>query len=322
MEGAHDVFLSPETLTELIALEIEPAKLARILHMIERDAESVQSPRRSSDSKAAERMRRYRSRREENGLDPNFKGYLYVEQLRERDGDRCVYCQEADGDTVDHITPVSRGGTDDIDNLALACNACNGGKAGREPVGRYEPKVASAKAAHSRYVRSRSPEQGEQAEQGEQPLSPSPSPQTPQPRPHTRGDIYTPAREVGPSKAEIAKGFVAFWAAYPRRKSKDAAAKAFEKAMRRIEDPDPLAVILAGIERALPGWDDPNFIPYPASWLNAGGWEDEPPTPKTTTPTSPRNDRPDRFAAKQANYQSALAGADWADQVLVARRGF
>lgn len=90
-------------------------------------------------------------------------------------------------------------------------------------------------------------------------------------------------------KQRTAEGFIAFWSAYPKRKSKDTAAKAFAKAMGRITDDDPLAVILAGIERAMPGWDDPQFIPYPATWLNAAGWEDDAPT---VSAPRPRNDRP------------------------------
>lgn len=147
-------------------------------------------------------------------------------------------------------------------------------------------------------------------------LSPSPPPRTPPPRPHTRGNIYTPR-----ARASDPRAFEAFWAAYPRRKAKDVAAKAFAKAMQRIDDPDPLAVILAGIERALPGWDDLNFVPYPASWLNAGSWDDEAPTPRT----GPRNDRPSpdrKYDAKLDNYHASWTGADGADQVLASRRDF
>lgn len=49
---------------------------------------------------------------------------------------RCEYCQSrADYTTetfaVEHIIPVSRDGTDDLDNLALACSGCNGHKYNR-----------------------------------------------------------------------------------------------------------------------------------------------------------------------------------------------
>jgi len=144
-----------------------------------------------------------------------------------------------------------------------------------------------------------------------------PSPQTPQPPTPTHPENTPRARKGGRST-----DFDAFWSAYPRKVGKDAATKAFAKAVRRITDADPLAVILAGIERALPGWDEPDFIPHPTTWLNQGRWEDEAPTPAKTRPERPANDRSDRFTAKQSNYDAAFAGAEWADQVLAARRTF
>jgi hypothetical protein len=41
-------------------------------------------------------------------------------------GRRCVYCGlRADRLEVEHIVPVTRGGTDDLTNLTLACPTCN-----------------------------------------------------------------------------------------------------------------------------------------------------------------------------------------------------
>lgn len=144
------------------------------------------------------------------------------------------------------------------------------------------------------------------------------SPQTPQQPTPTPRDITTPARK-GP---DLTAGFAVFWSAYPRKKSKDAAVKAFAKAMRRITEDDPLAVILAGIERALPGWDDPQFIPHPATWLNAAGWEDEAPTIRPVTPQRPRNERPDRYTAQQDNLAAAWTGSERASEIVAARRAF
>jgi uncharacterized protein YdaU (DUF1376 family) len=107
-----------------------------------------------------------------------------------------------------------------------------------------------------------------------------------EPEPDTT-EANAPVVLARPSRADVARGFLAFWSAYPRRVGKDAAAKAFSKALPRIDDPDPLAVILAGIERALPGWDDPQFIPHPSTWLTQGRWADDAPEPRTET----RNDR-------------------------------
>ncbi len=53
------------------------------------------------------------------------------EQVRQRAGNRCEYCrlrqQHDDSHSfhVEHINPRKHGGTDDLDNLALACHQCN-----------------------------------------------------------------------------------------------------------------------------------------------------------------------------------------------------
>ena len=47
-------------------------------------------------------------------------------QVFERDGRVCAYCQTADGPFhIDHIHPKSRGGSDDLENLTVACAPCN-----------------------------------------------------------------------------------------------------------------------------------------------------------------------------------------------------
>lgn len=46
-----------------------------------------------------------------------------------RDGYRCRICRNADAELeVDHIMPVSRGGSDRLDNLQTLCKACNRSK--------------------------------------------------------------------------------------------------------------------------------------------------------------------------------------------------
>ena len=50
------------------------------------------------------------------------------EMVYGRDGDRCRYCGGAltgDSRTVDHVVPVSRGGTNQLANLVTACRRCN-----------------------------------------------------------------------------------------------------------------------------------------------------------------------------------------------------
>jgi hypothetical protein len=69
---------------------------------------------------------------------PTLKDYYSDAALRsqlfERDGWSCRYCGEhldAATATLDHVIPVSRGGTNDAENLATSCMMCNSIKSGR-----------------------------------------------------------------------------------------------------------------------------------------------------------------------------------------------
>jgi 5-methylcytosine-specific restriction endonuclease McrA len=46
------------------------------------------------------------------------------EQILRRDGYVCYICG-GEANTVDHMVPVARGGTDQPDNLAACCASCN-----------------------------------------------------------------------------------------------------------------------------------------------------------------------------------------------------
>lgn len=51
-----------------------------------------------------------------------------------RDNFRCVYCGEADAEMhIDHVVPISRGGSNEVDNLVAACAACNSSKGDKLP---------------------------------------------------------------------------------------------------------------------------------------------------------------------------------------------
>lgn len=70
--------------------------------------------------------------------------------------------------------------------------------------------------------------------------------------------------------------FEQFWKIYPKRKSKGQAEKAFFKIN---PDEQLLTKILESVERAKKSEDwikeKGKYIPHPATWLNAKGWEDE-----------------------------------------------
>lgn len=73
--------------------------------------------------------------------------------------------------------------------------------------------------------------------------------------------------------ADVLERFERFYAAYPRKKSRKQAEKAFAALN---PDEQLLQAIFAGLERATKSgeWSNPQFIPHPATWLNAQGWLD------------------------------------------------
>lgn len=67
--------------------------------------------------------------------------------------------------------------------------------------------------------------------------------------------------------------FGAFYAAWPKKRDKPAAQRAWAKAIKKV---DPALIIAKAIAyRDNPHIAEKQFIPYPASWLNAEGWDDE-----------------------------------------------
>ena len=83
-------------------------------------------------------------------------------------------------------------------------------------------------------------------------------------------------KETKAKKAATPNGFAEFYNLYPKKKHKGDA----EKAWKSLNPSSELLVkILNGVRRArgAPDWLKQNgqFIPYPATWLRARGWEDE-----------------------------------------------
>lgn len=132
------------------------------------------------------------------------------------------------------------------------------------------------------------------------------TPSTPAPRDVVDPDLEAlfnqPSPPPPPAAPKYPAAFEEFWNVYPRRVGKDAALKAWRNATRRA-GPD----VLAGAVRYR---DDPhrptdkNYIPHPATWLNAGRWSDEPCSPpmadarpvKQTRTTTILNDAAERIA--------------------------
>lgn len=79
-----------------------------------------------------------------------------IEAQYARQGGKCEYCSEPVGSRfhVDHVVPISRGGSDGADNIAIACPPCNREKhnlTGDE----YKARRASREGARERVSGSR-----------------------------------------------------------------------------------------------------------------------------------------------------------------------
>ena len=81
---------------------------------------------------------------------------------------------------------------------------------------------------------------------------------------------------MGKKKEAGGEAFERFWAVYPKRVAKEAARKAFAKAAENGTDVEAL---IAGAQRYAVErqGQDPKYTKHPATWLNAGCWEDETP---------------------------------------------
>jgi hypothetical protein len=87
------------------------------------------------------------------------------------------------------------------------------------------------------------------------------------------------------SGSKYSESFECFWQAYPRKKAKASAWRAWEKARKEKRLPE-LDEIVAAIQAQIQSSDwrkeAGQFIPYPATWLNADRWADDTGAPAVT----------------------------------------
>lgn len=88
-----------------------------------------------------------------------------------------------------------------------------------------------------------------------------------------RGDKHTCS--PAPPSSERATRFDEFWDAYPRKVGKDKAKPKYAAAVRRAGNEQ---TVIDGAHRLAtdPNLPEKQFIPYPTTWLERGGWNDEP----------------------------------------------
>ena len=110
----------------------------------------------------------------------------------------------------------------------------------------------------------------------ETPVSLGELPETPQSSPTLplgREGMGRESKKTPSSPAKPSMEFDTFWAQYPRKVGKEAARKAFTKAMTKTTHDK----IMTGVEdlRIRVAGKDQQFTPHPATWLNEGRWDDE-----------------------------------------------
>ena len=122
--------------------------------------------------------------------------------------------------------------------------------------------------------------------------------------------------ELEPKELEplnnIETQFRQFWSIYPVKQDKPAAKRAFEKALKRAN----AETILAAAEQFR---NDPNREPaytkYPATWLNADGWENGPLPPSRRLTNSERAALLARKYQAEAQFEANVVDAEiaWED---------
>lgn len=79
-------------------------------------------------------------------------------------------------------------------------------------------------------------------------------------------------------RGELSDGFAEFWKAYPKKVAPDAAQRAWN---RKVKTPETIKAILEAVKTQAQSdaWkkEGGQFVPNPATWLNAGRWKDEMP---------------------------------------------
>lgn len=232
------------------------------LGMIDGNVATAWAARQFESDNSNERVKRYRDNRANNGLPRSLDLSALFGEVSRRDGRQCIYCLSTENLCVDHLTPVRQGGTDDVDNLGLACKRCNSGKAGRTPSqAGYEIKVSSAAAAYQRFLTRSAAVTGTDVTVT---LTP----------PYTESDTESEKKERDTRKRALLErlesDFARFWEPWPHKVGKDDAKRAFAKVANELD------AILAGLQTYIR--DKPPDRPWlnPATFLNRRRWEDKP----------------------------------------------
>ena len=143
----------------------------------------------------------------------------------------------------------------------------------------------------------------------------APQNETPSPSPPPQKEESSRSSDLVPEEAyesdPVGDGFERFWKAYPQRKEKPVALKAFRAAVKSLKGSvsSRIEFLVAAAVVAAQNCDDPKFAPYPAKWLKNQGWNDEPTPRKFAGASAGRSSGPDVSPRVGNLLQGAVAAA-------------
>jgi hypothetical protein len=184
-----------------------------------------------------------------------------------RDGFTCLYCgRKMQTDTrarcVDHVIPLSRGGSHHERNLVTACKKCNSLKGSKTPdeIGMPWPDGFGHTVNGGLTVTT-----------------------LPGDRKGTDRELVLEVEGIrnrnGSNNDALAERFDRFWQVFPRKVGKDAALHVWMR-LKPSEELTTEMVAAVEIQARTPQWrrDGGQYIPHPKTWLNQGRWKDSPDT--------------------------------------------
>jgi len=125
-----------------------------------------------------------------------------------------------------------------------------------------------------------------------------------------------PAKPDAPKKKHTdyrMEDFSTFWQVWPRKKAKAKAERAWRNHVTDIPEIGALVEIVEA-QNASEQWqkEEGQYIPYPASWLNAGQWTDEVEAATGSLPgyTSPTNEEAERRLQLAAQLDRAAEATE------------
>lgn len=130
--------------------------------------------------------------------------------------------------------------------------------------------------------------------------------------------LFPKASTTQDALRKIDDDFEAWYKIYPRKKAPDAARRAYRRAHRAVG----AQVLLDGAKRfaawAAAQGKDKQFLPYPATWINAGSWQDE---LEAAAPEKPGFLKRINFMdARELLREAGLLNASWGERAIFLKK--